>query len=118
MDEDPKNHPFIDSNASIPISTCKFMKNHSYIDSGASIPTSIYKSTMFDQSKGEIVEADEELINSCSHYSQNDQLFKVDVESPSLPEKDVELFYCHVTRLLDPDQTYKLVLHTYPQGWN
>ena len=33
-------------------------------------------------------------------HSRNDQRFKVDVKSPSLPEKDVELFYRLVTRLL------------------
>ena len=55
---------------------------------------------MFDYSKDVIVEASEELKNSRSHYSGNNQLFKVDVGSPSLPAKDTELFYCHVARLL------------------
>ena len=55
---------------------------------------------MFDHPKDVTVEAYEELKNSRSHYSGNDQLFKVDVESPSLPAKDAELFYRYVTRLL------------------
>ena len=99
-DEDPKNLSCINSGASIPISTCKFTKNRSYIDSSAFIPISTYKFTMFDHSKDITVEAYEELKNSCSHYSGNDQLFKVDVESACLPTKDTELFYCHVARLL------------------
>ena len=55
---------------------------------------------MFVQSKDVTVEAYEELKNSRSHYSRNDQLFKVDAESTSLPAEDIEIFYCHVTRLL------------------
>ena len=55
---------------------------------------------MLDHSKDVIVEAYEELKNSCSHYSGNGQRFKVDVESPTLPEKDVELLYHLIERLL------------------
>ena len=75
MNEDLKNYPFINTGASIPISTYKLRMNHSYIVSGISIP-------------------------SCSQYSRNDQWFKADIESPSLLEKDVELFYCLVAKLL------------------
>ena len=70
------------------------------VTSNQTIPTSTCKSMMFDDSKDVIVEAYEELKNSCSYYSGTDQLFKVDVESPSQPAKDIELFYCHVVRLL------------------
>ena len=78
-DEDPQNRSYIDSDATIPISTCKFVKNRSYINSGASIPTITYKSTRLGHSKVIIAEAYEELINNQSCYSKNDQLFKVDV---------------------------------------
>ena len=47
-----------------------------------------------------IVEANEDLKNSCSYYPGNDQLFKVDYDSPSLPIKDAELFHRHIARLL------------------
>ena len=73
--EDLKNYSCIDTGASIPISTCKLTKNCSHIVSGASIP-------------------------SHSLYSGNNQRFRLDVESPSLPEKDIEKFYCLVARLL------------------
>ena len=92
--KDPKYYLFINTGASIPISTCNFIKNRLHIVSGTFIP-------------------------SFSQYSRNDQRFKVDNESPSLLEKDSELF---VKRLLFTsellDQTYKLVLHLYSQGWN
>ena len=54
---------------------------------------------MIDYSKGVIVEASEELENSRSHYSGNNQLSKVDVGSPSLPANDTELFDCHIAKL-------------------
>ena len=59
---------FIDTDDSIPINTCKFKKNYLNIISNTSIA-------------------------SCSPYSENNQRFNLDVESPSLPEKDTELFY-------------------------
>ena len=55
---------------------------------------------MFDYLEYVIVEAADNLKNSCSYYPGNDQLFKVGYDSSSLPLKDVELFSCHVTRLL------------------
>ena len=55
---------------------------------------------MFDYLKDVIVEAAEDLKNSCSYYPGNNQFFKVDYDSPSLPPKDTELFHCHVARLL------------------
>ena len=79
-DGDPMNYSYIDSGASIPISTCKFI--------------------MVDYSKEVIVEAFENLKSRRSHYSGTDQLFNVDVESPSLPGKDTELLYRHVARLI------------------
>ena len=100
VDGDPKNRSYIDSSASLPISTCKFTKNRSYIDSGASIPISTCKFTMIDYSKDVIVEASEELKNSHSHYSGNNQLSQVDIGSPSLPVNDTELLYCHIAKLL------------------
>ena len=70
-----KNYPFTDAAAVIPIITCNLTKNRSHIVSGASIP-------------------------GRSPHSGNNQRFKFDVESPSIPEKDIELFYRLVTRLL------------------
>ena len=64
------------------------------------IPNSTFEFTIFDYFKDVIVEASEDLKNSCSHYSGNNQLFKIDVDSPSLPLKDTELFYHHIARLL------------------
>ena len=37
--KDPKNYRFIDTGASIPISTCKYLKNHSHTVSRTSIPS-------------------------------------------------------------------------------
>ena len=48
--------------------------------------------TMFDYLEDAIVEAAENLKNSRSYYPGNNQLFKVDYDSPSLPSKDAELF--------------------------
>ena len=73
--EDLKNYIFINAGASIPIIICKFMKNSSHIVSGTSIPGG-------------------------SPHSENDQRFKLDVESPSIPEKDIKLFYRLIVRLL------------------
>ena len=47
-----------------------------------------------------IVEAANELKNSGSYYPGNDQLMKVEYDSPSLSPKDTKLFHYHVTRLL------------------
>ena len=71
---------WINVHSLIPVSlfqtiSCKFKKNHLHIISGTSNP-------------------------SCSPYSGNNQWLKFDVESLSLPEKDTELFYCLVARLL------------------
>ena len=74
-------------------------KNCSYIVSGAFILISTCKFTMFDYSKDVIVQAFD-LKNCRLHYSGNNQLFKVDIDSTSLPAKDTELFYCNVARLL------------------
>ena len=49
--------------------------------------------TMFDYLEDVIVEAAEDLKNSCSYYPVNDQLVKVDYNSPSLSAKDAELFH-------------------------
>ena len=56
--------------------------------------------TMFDYLEDVIVEATEDLKNCHSYYPGNDQLFKVDGDSPRLLQKDAELFHCHVARLL------------------
>ena len=45
--------------------------------------------TMFDYLEDVIVEAAGDLKNSRPYYPGNDQLFKVDYDSPSLPPKDV-----------------------------
>ena len=55
---------------------------------------------MFDYLEDVIVEAAEDMKNSCSYYLGNNQLFNVDYDSPSLPPKDAELFHRHITRLL------------------
>ena len=47
-----------------------------------------------------IVEAAEDLKISHPYYPGNDQLFKVDFDSPSLPLNDAELFHHYVVRLL------------------
>ena len=56
--------------------------------------------TIFNYLEDVIVECAKDLKNSCSYYPGNDQLFKVLQDSPRLPPKDAEPFYCHVTRLL------------------
>ena len=55
---------------------------------------------MFDYLEDVIIEAAGVLENSPSYYPGNNQLFKVDEDSPRLPPKEAELFYCHVARLL------------------
>ena len=60
MKEDPKNYLFIDVGTSIPIVTWKLTKNRSHIISDISIP-------------------------GCPSHSGNNQRFKLDVESPSIP---------------------------------
>ena len=55
---------------------------------------------MLDHPKNVIVKDYIQLKYSCSQYFGNNQRFKVEVESQSLPEKDAELFYCFVARLL------------------
>ena len=45
---------------------------------------------MFDYLEDVIVEAAEDLKNSCSYYPGNNQLFKVDEDSPRLSPKDAE----------------------------
>ena len=55
---------------------------------------------MFDYLEDVIVEAAEDLKNSRSYYPGNDQLMKVNYDSPSLSTKDAELFHQHKARLL------------------
>ena len=64
-----------------------------------SIPSKVVF-TMFDYLEDVIVETNKDLKNSCSYHPGNDQLFKVDYESPSLPTKDAALFQRYVARLL------------------
>ena len=56
--------------------------------------------TMFNYLEDVIVEAIEDLKNSCSYYPRNNQLFKVDDDSQSLVPTDAELFHRYVMRLL------------------
>ena len=70
-----KNYPFIDTSGSIPIVAWKLMKNRSHIISDISIP-------------------------GCSSHSGNSQRFKLNAESPSMLEKDIELLYCLIGNLL------------------
>ena len=55
---------------------------------------------MFGYLEDVIVEAAEDLKNSRSYYPSNDQLMKVNYDSPSLSAKDAEIFHQHVARLL------------------
>ena len=55
---------------------------------------------MFNHLEDVIVEAADDLKNSCSYYSGNNQLFKVDDDSPGLLQKGANIFHCHVARLL------------------
>ena len=48
---------------------------------------------MFDYLEDVIVEAADDLKNSCSYYPGNDQLMRVDYDSPSVSLKDAELFH-------------------------
>ena len=64
--------------------------------------------TMFDYLEDVIVEANEDLKNSCSYYPINDQLFKVNYNSSRLPSKDAELFHCHFARLSFASKRAKL----------
>ena len=75
INKELKNYSCIDAGASIPIIPLKFTKNHSHIVSNTCIP-------------------------GHSPHSGNNQRFKIDVESPSIPEKNIELFYCLIARLL------------------
>ena len=75
MNEDLKNYPFIDACASIPIVAWKLTKNSSHIISNKSFPAHL-------------------------SYFENNQRFKLDVESSSIPEKDIELFHRLIGRLL------------------
>ena len=56
--------------------------------------------TMFDYLEDMIFETANDLKDSCSYYSGNDQLFKVDHDSPRLSQKEAGIFHCHVARLL------------------
>ena len=56
--------------------------------------------TIFDCLEDVIVEAADDLKNSQLYYPGNNELFKVDYDSPSLLPKDAELFHRHVARLL------------------
>ena len=49
--------------------------------------------TMFDYLEDVIVEAAEDLKNSRSYYPGNNQLMKVDNDSPSLSSSDAEIFH-------------------------
>ena len=73
--KDLKNYSFVDAGVFIPIFAWKLTKNCSHIISNTSIP-------------------------GRSLHSGNDQMFKLDVEPPSIPEKDIELFYRLIARLL------------------
>ena len=77
--EDMKNYPFIDTNASIPIVAWKLTKNCSHIISDIFIP-------------------------GCLLPSGNSQRFKLDAESPNMSAKDTELLYRLIGILLFTDK--------------
>ena len=56
--------------------------------------------TMFDYLEDVIIEASQDLKNSCSYYLGNDSLIEVDKNSPRLPTKNADFFHRHVARLL------------------
>ena len=56
--------------------------------------------TMFNYLEDVIFEATNDLKNSRSYYPGNNQLFKVDHDSPRLSRKDADIFHCHVAWLL------------------
>ena len=56
--------------------------------------------TMFNYLEDVIFEDADDLKNSCSYYPEDNQLFKVDADSPRLSQKDADIFHRHVTRLL------------------
>ena len=64
--------------------------------------------TMFDYLEDTIVKAAEDLKKSRSYYPGNNQLFKVDDDSPRLLPKDAELFHHHVARLLFANKRARL----------
>ena len=55
---------------------------------------------MLDYLEDVIVEAADDLENSHSFYLGNNQLLKVDDDSPRLLQKDADIFHRHVKRLL------------------
>ena len=73
--KDLKKYPFINTSASIPIVAWKLTKNCSHIISDLFIP-------------------------DCLLHSANNQRFKLDAESPSISEKDIESLYYLIGRLL------------------
>ena len=73
--DDLKNYLFIDASALIPVVAWKVIKNCSHIISNKSLP-------------------------GCSLYSGNNQRLKLNVESSSIPEKDIDVFYYLIGRLL------------------
>ena len=114
MDGNQTNHSYIDSSVSInnfyfkelltrivkPDRTLKIQNNDEPIymlqirsKQYLMLPINTFKFRLFDYFKDVIVEAVEDLKNSRSHYSGNNQLFKVDIESLSLPAKNTELLY-------------------------
>ena len=78
--------------------------------------------TMFNYLEDVIVECAEDLKNSCSYYPENNQLFKVDKDSPRYPLNNGDLFHHHVSRLLfqvrEQGSIYKYVLHFYVHEQN
>ena len=92
MNKDMRTYPLMDNGKSIPIVTWKLTKNCSHIISDILIPGQI-------------------------PHSGFDQRFKLDDDSPSMSEKDIELLYHLIKRLLLSctkllDQTYVPVSHT------
>ena len=69
------NYPFIDTSAFISIIAWKLTKNCSHINSDISIP-------------------------GCSPYCGNSQRFNLDVESPNMQVRGIELLYCLIGKLL------------------
>ena len=68
---------------------------------------------MFGYLEDVIFKATDDLKNSCSYYPVNNQLFKVDHDSPRLSQKDADIFHCHVARLLFPSKRARPYIQVY-----
>ena len=78
--------------------------------------------TIFNYLEGVIFKAANDLKNSRSYYPGNNQLFKVDDNSPRLSKKDADISYCmsqdYYLQERGQGLTYKFVLYFYIHEYN